>query len=128
MTKRKKLVDATMKKEAPIDPNDSIHALGIIIRAAGLVAESYGLSKNIASHITKIAVTEPLSAFIEATEALQPAFGRGFTLGLEGAYDTIRRVPLENQTLSLGERQLLFDTVFKIPSLEKTEALLAKLK
>ena len=125
MTKRNELAEATMAEKAETDHNSNIQALGTIIQK---LCSFSSPQKSPVARLTKLAITEPLSAFIEATAALQQSFERGWTLGLEEAYDTIRRIPLENKKLTREERQLLLDTVFETPSVEKTEALLAKLK
>ena len=128
MTKRNALAKATMTEKAETNLNSNIWALGTIIKTQGREAEhSYGHRKSLVSHLTKLAIDEPLSAFVEVTEALQPSFECGFTLGLEEAYDTIRRIPLENRKLTRDERQLLIDTVFDTPDMEKTKTFLTKL-
>jgi len=117
MTKKNTLAEATMTEKAETKLNSNIWALGTIIKTQGREAEhSYGHRKSLVSHLTKLAITEPLSAFVEATEALQPSFECGFTLGLEEAYDTIRRIPLENKKLTKEERQLLLDVVYDMPT------------
>lgn len=125
MTKRNELAKVTLADKAKTDHNSNIQALGTIIQK---LCSFSSHERSQVSRLTKLAITEPLSAFIEATASLQESFERGFTLGLEEAYDTIRRIPLENNKLTHEERQLLLDTVFETPSAEKTKAFLEKLK
>lgn len=98
----------------------NIKALALIIHAFGEINWSTKPSVSVSS-LADTAMHSPLTAYIGVTKAMQSVFARGFTCGLEEAFDTIKADMLTNTPLTADQKKEFFDTLFITPTSKKTK-------
>lgn len=97
---------------------NNIKALAQIIKAFGNVHWSTKPSTSVSS-LAETAMHSPLTAFIQVTTAMQPVFERGFTSGLEEAYDAIHSDMLTNTPLTKEQKNEFFEILYTLPTGKK---------